>query len=108
MIYPEKIDVEALREYLDEDCQAHLRMHGKWWLDSGKLLAALEHAGRRVEGKAGALTQLDAALKLASETGLLDDLTGSCHPDSINDVCDAVTHAVAELTGRGGDGRDNT
>ena len=37
--------MEALRRYLDADCQGHLRAHGKWRLDAGKLAAALEAAG---------------------------------------------------------------
>jgi hypothetical protein len=37
--------LEALRKYLNADCQAHLENSGRWWLDGGKLRAALEHAG---------------------------------------------------------------
>jgi hypothetical protein len=41
---------EALRKYLDEDCQFHPKKgKGKWRLDAGKLQAALEHAGILIE-----------------------------------------------------------
>lgn len=36
--------LEKLRKYLDDDCQAHLKAHGSWRLDMGKLMTAVEHA----------------------------------------------------------------
>ncbi len=39
-----------LRDYIDDDCQMHLfAPHHSWRLDSGKLMAALEHAGIGVQ-----------------------------------------------------------
>ena len=40
--------------------------------------------------KETALQNLQQALSDATETGLLDDLAGDIHPDSINGFCDAV------------------
>ena len=36
---------EKLRRYLDDDAQMHIKAHGKWGLDAGKLHAAMESAG---------------------------------------------------------------
>jgi hypothetical protein len=44
---------EALRSYLDEDARSHIKRHGKWRLDAGKLQAALEGAGIVVKGEDG-------------------------------------------------------
>ena len=44
-----------------------------------------------------ALQVLNTALELAMACGALDCLQGSCDsPDSINDICDAVTAAIHE------------
>lgn len=42
------------------------------------------------EAQRSALGVLSAALGMATESGLLDELAGSVHPDWINGVCDAV------------------
>jgi hypothetical protein len=42
-ITPEQL--KRIRDYLNDDCQMHLKSHGKWTLDSGKLMTALECAG---------------------------------------------------------------
>ena len=43
------------------------------------------------QAKENALSTMQEAMKLATESGLFDELSGYCaNPDSINDVCDAV------------------
>jgi hypothetical protein len=42
--------MKRLRDYINQDCEMHLAApHHFWHLDLGKLVAALEHAGIRVE-----------------------------------------------------------
>lgn len=41
--------LEAARKYLSDDCEMHLKSHGKWSLDTGKMTSALESCGILVE-----------------------------------------------------------
>lgn len=67
---------EKLRQYLDDDAQAHIRTHGKWWLDSGKLATALDCAGVQVEGRRSPL--VDALPSFCDD---VDSTGGLVHSD---------------------------
>lgn len=56
--------------------------------------------GRFTTEQVAALRNLKAALRLATDTGLFDELVADCKsPDSINDLCDAVRDEMSRVCG---------
>ncbi|WP_321820885.1 MULTISPECIES: hypothetical protein [unclassified Burkholderia] len=68
--------------------------------DEGGEPEALDTDGRYTNEQVVALGHLSAALALATDTGLFDELVADCNiPGSINDLCDAVQDEVKRLSG---------
>lgn len=75
-----KLSTDQLRTittYLEDDRDLHVSSHGKWHLDSGKMAAALEHAGVEVE-QTPRMTAFDVAKTLAKGFNALEP--AATHP----------------------------